>query len=76
MRRREFIAGWSVAVCPFAAHAQQLSSPLIGFLGLGTPEISFQVLKDFRRGLNGAGYIEGLNDISTRNALVLTRGRT
>jgi putative ABC transport system substrate-binding protein len=59
MRRREFftLLGGAGAL-PFAAHAQQRSIPVIGFLGydLGAPAVAA-----FSQGLRELGYTEGRN---------------
>ncbi|HEY7232401.1 MAG TPA: ABC transporter substrate-binding protein [Pseudolabrys sp.] len=62
MRRRDFIGavassalGW-----PIAARAQQ-PIPVIGYLGIESPELFASRLEAFRRGLSEAGYDEGRN---------------
>jgi putative ABC transport system substrate-binding protein len=63
MRRREFVVGLGGAVAwPLAAHAQKVTTPLIGFLGISSPEkMGGGVLLDFKRGLADTGYVEGQN---------------
>jgi putative ABC transport system substrate-binding protein len=63
MRRRDFIAllGGAAAARPLATHAQQPTTPVIGFLGSRGPRDDPQLLDAFRRGLKEAGYVEGQN---------------
>ena len=62
MRRREFIAGIGATTAwPLAAHAQQKSMPVIGYLGGGPPDLSGSSVAAFRQGLRELGYIEGRN---------------
>jgi putative tryptophan/tyrosine transport system substrate-binding protein len=63
VRRREFIAGigGAAAVWPLAAHAQQQSGPVIGFLNTDSPDESGPVVAALREGLAKSGYIEGQN---------------
>jgi hypothetical protein len=59
MRRRRFITLLRSAVAlPFAAHAQQRSMPVIGFLGYdrGAPAVAA-----LNQGLRELGYTEGRN---------------
>src|SRR5262245_12494968 len=62
MRRRKFIRliGGAIAASPFAAHAQQ-PMPVVGFLYLGVPELSANLVAAFRRGLSEVGFVEGRN---------------
>ena len=62
MRRREvitFIGG--AAAWPLAAHAQQGTIPVIGYLGGRTPDLWADRLRAFRQGLSEVGYVEGRN---------------
>ena len=63
MRRRELItlAGSAAAAWSIEARAQQLSLPVVGFLGSDSPELYADRLRAFRRGLKDAGYIESEN---------------
>ena len=62
MRRREFITLFGAAVVsPLAAHAQQPSTPVVGFLGSESPDVWASRLQEFRRGLSEVGFTEGQN---------------
>jgi putative ABC transport system substrate-binding protein len=62
MRRRDFIAlGSAAAAWSIEARAQQLSLPVVGFLGSDSPELYADRLRGFRRGLKDAGYTESEN---------------
>jgi putative tryptophan/tyrosine transport system substrate-binding protein len=63
MKRRAFITllGGAAATWPIAAHAQQPTAAVIGFLG-GAEPIGYRVLIEaLRSGLRDHGYIEGQN---------------
>ncbi len=63
MRRRDFITllGSGAATWPLVAHAQQPGKPVIGYLGLETPERYGSRLDAFREGLASTGFEEGRN---------------
>src|SRR5262245_2452711 len=62
MRRRELITlvggamGW-----PFAAFAQQLAMPVVGYLGFTSAQADAYLLAPFRKALSEAGFDEGRN---------------
>jgi putative ABC transport system substrate-binding protein len=64
MKRREFITllgGAAVALRPRTVRAQQPAMPVIGFLGLGTPENTASRVRAFHQGLSDTGYVDGHN---------------
>src|SRR6478752_10762450 len=63
MRRCEFIKAvvLSLTAWPLAARAQQPAMPVVGFIGITTPEDYAFRLAAFREGLRDAGFIEGQN---------------
>ena len=62
MRRRRFITSLaSVVVLPVVARAQQTVTPVIGILGIGSPDVYKSYLAAFRQGLNETGYVEDQN---------------
>jgi putative tryptophan/tyrosine transport system substrate-binding protein len=62
MRRRDFLGVLSSAVAwPIAVRAQQARLPVIGYLGISSPDLYAERLRAFRQGLNESGYVEGRN---------------
>ena len=61
MKRRGFMAllSGAAAAWPLAARAQQTALPLVGFLGLSSPDADG--LRAFHLGLKDTGYVEGDN---------------
>ena len=62
--RRELLAalGGAAVAWPLTASAQQQQAmPVIGFLGLGSPQPMGRLVAAFRQGLAKAGYVEGQN---------------
>jgi len=62
MRRREFITFLGGATAwPFAARAQQSTTPVIGFLLSSPLNMSIPLVAAFRQGLKESGFSEGQN---------------
>jgi ABC-type uncharacterized transport system substrate-binding protein len=63
MRRREFIGliGGTAAAWPIMARAQQVATPVVGFLRDATAAGSGFVVEGLRKGLAEEGFVEGRN---------------
>jgi putative tryptophan/tyrosine transport system substrate-binding protein len=60
--RRDLLAALGAAVAsPIAARAQPAMMPVVGYLYLGVPELSENLVAAFRKGLGEAGFVEGRN---------------
>jgi putative tryptophan/tyrosine transport system substrate-binding protein len=61
--RREFIALFTgiAVVWPLTAGAQQLSQPVVGYLGLTSAKCEAEMVDSFRKGLREAGFEKGRN---------------
>jgi putative ABC transport system substrate-binding protein len=60
-RRETILALLSFDVAPLAAHAQQRTAPLVGFLNARSPADTLDLVAEFRRGLAEGGFVEGKN---------------
>jgi ABC-type uncharacterized transport system substrate-binding protein len=63
VKRREFIAlvGGAAAAWPFAARAQRVAKPIVGFLHQVAPENFGSFVSAFAKGLGESGYTDGHN---------------
>jgi putative ABC transport system substrate-binding protein len=61
--RRAFIAGvGGAAAWPIVGRAEELATPVIGFLSSTSPDTGYPTVMDaFRRGLKEGGFVEGQN---------------
>jgi len=64
LKRRDFITLiCGAAAWPHAAHAQQPTTPVIGFLSTLSPSnMAANVMNEFRQGLKEAGFVEGQSE--------------
>src|SRR5947207_15570801 len=62
MRRRDFIKTiGGAAAWPLAGHAQQATTPVIGYLSSFPADINPKFTQAFQQGLNDSGFVEGRN---------------
>jgi putative ABC transport system substrate-binding protein len=62
IKRRDFVAlVGGAAAWPIAARGQQVGTPVVGFLSMGTPDSDADEPAAFLQGLRETGYIEGQN---------------
>src|SRR5271165_640542 len=63
LKRRRFITllGGAAASWPLAVRAQQPAVPVVGFLGLTSPEAFAPLTVAFQRGLTETGFVDGQN---------------
>ena len=62
MQRREFITFLGGAITwPLAAHGQQSTRPVVGYLHSATSDTAEHFVVAFRNGLKESGYVEGQN---------------
>jgi putative tryptophan/tyrosine transport system substrate-binding protein len=63
VKRREFITllGGAAAAWPFAARAQRVAKPIVGFLHQAAPENFGSFVSAFAKGLGESGYTDGHN---------------
>ena len=60
MNRRHLLSliGGALAASPLAARAQQKAVPVIGWLGIASPDQYARYVAGFRQGLGDTGYVE------------------